>query len=70
MIYNIFFIAFLFFISNAINEVNSRLLLKSSNTFEEVKVGLDTVSGSVSAYGDFNSDKLYGNLFKIYFHFI
>jgi integrin alpha FG-GAP repeat containing protein 1 len=31
--------------------------LKSSNTFEEVKVGLDMVSGSVAAYGDFNGDK-------------
>ncbi|ORX56668.1 hypothetical protein BCR36DRAFT_395605 [Piromyces finnis] len=48
----------IFFILICISsKVNSRLLLKSSNTFEEVKVGLDSLSGSVVAYGDFNSDK-------------
>jgi len=55
MSYNTFIVVFLLII---LNKVSSRLVLKSSNTFEEVKVGLDTVSGSVVAYGDFNSDKL------------
>jgi len=54
MSYNTFIVVFLLII---LNKVSSRLVLKSSNTFEEVKVGLDTVSGSVVAYGDFNSDK-------------
>jgi len=57
MFNNTFFVAFFFFIFSVINNVKSRLILKSSNTFEEVKVGLDAISGSVSAYGDFNSDK-------------
>lgn len=57
MLYNIFFVILLIFIINIIDKVNGRLLLKNSNTFEEVKVGFDTVSGSVVAYGDFNSDK-------------
>jgi len=57
MFYNIFLVIFFIFIFNISYKVNARLLLKNSNTFEEVKVGLDTVSGSVVAYGDFNSDK-------------
>jgi len=57
MFNNTFFVTFFFFIFSVINNVKSRLILKSSNTFEEVKVGLDAISGSVSAYGDFNSDK-------------
>jgi len=57
MISNSLFVIFLFLIINFSSQVNARLLLKNSNTFEEVKVGLDTLSGSVAAYGDFNGDK-------------
>jgi len=58
MICNTLLVIFLFLIINISSQVNARLLLKNSNTFEEVKVGLDTLSGSVVAYGDFNGDKL------------
>jgi len=58
MIYNAFNIISFLFIFSIINKISTRLILKSSNTFEEVKVGLDMVSGSVAAYGDFNGDKL------------
>jgi len=57
MICNTLLVIFLFLIINISSQVNARLLLKNSNTFEEVKVGLDTLSGSVVAYGDFNGDK-------------
>jgi len=58
MISNTFFGIIILFIISISNQVNARLNLKNSNTFEEVKIGLDSVSGSVVAFGDFNSDKL------------
>jgi len=57
MISNTFFGIIILFIIAISNQVNARLNLKNSNTFEEVKIGLDSVSGSVVAFGDFNSDK-------------
>jgi len=51
-------VTILFIITISNHQVNARLNFKNSNTFEEVKIGLDSVSGSVVAFGDFNSDKL------------
>jgi len=58
MIFNTLLGITILFIITISNQVNARLNFKNSNTFEEVKIGLDSVSGSVVAFGDFNSDKL------------
>jgi len=57
MIFNTLLGITILFIITISNQVNARLNFKNSNTFEEVKIGLDSVSGSVVAFGDFNSDK-------------